>query len=206
MQQVNLYGKSLKPKVNWLSSRYLLLFLGAFVVILVLISLWQQFQLHRYQSQLQHKQSALQSMQGALSSVQKNYKPRAEGLLERQVEELKRQHQQYISIINTLEMLKNDQPFLFSSAMNVLAIEASPRLSLNYFYLYEKGKKAVLKGNSLQASGVPDYLGRLQGNTVFHITDFGLSTIERHGSGDRYRFFTRHPVDDSGMQQSEVLH
>ena len=201
MQQVNLYGKSLRPKINWLSSRYLVLFLGVFLAVLVLISLFQQYQLHKYQSQLQDKQLALQSMQASLTAVQKNYKPRETGLLEKEVEVLKSQHKQYSSVITTLEMLQKEQPFLFSSAMHALAVEASPRLSLNYFYLYEKGERAVLKGSSMQASTVPDYLGQLQKSTVFHGTDFGLSAIEKHGSGSRYRFFTHHYSQYNDLQK-----
>lgn len=199
MQQVNLYLPEFQPRQEPLMATQMGVICGAFVGLLLLISLVAGWQNRGAAEKITEAQAEVNRLK-AQNQQLRNQRPKSQkAQLEQQIANL----QQQLARRQRLESLMADQDLGnaagFSMQMESLARQSLRTLSLSSFDIREGGRYVELSGWVRSADQVPLYIQQLQREPSFQRVGFGVLTIEKSKKrSDALHFSVANPDMEAG--------
>lgn len=179
MQQINLYLPEFRPNREPLRAIHIAWIGLGFLILLLLFSVYSNYQYGLLQQQLEAEQKNQLGLQSQLQLLSTQKPAQASATLDIKIIQLQKdvqRHQQILNMISNQD-LGNDKGF--SIQLNALSLAALNTISVETFSLQRGGRYAELTGLTRSADQIPLYLQRLRRDSSFSEVGFGVLNIER---------------------------
>jgi len=196
LQQVNLYLPELRPTREWLTANSLALASGGVVVMFAMIYFMLQMNLNSLQEQVIELETRGVLAQETVEKIKRQAKPVRAEKLDQELTLLKQAIRSRKRVEQFIEGENFGNEIGFAKALEAMARESMPSLSLQHIYLADGGGVLKLRGETLRLEDVAIYIQRLQKNQEFNKTNFGELNIEKMENRGRHTFslgFKREP-------------
>ncbi len=208
MQQVNLYLPEFRPKFNPLGGKSFALVWLIFLVVLGTVQWSLSVERERLASEFASSEAAAKTAALELDRQKKIPKGIDKASAEDAVNLVQAaiRNREYAQAVIQSKNLGNDKGF--SPALTALASLSSQDVTLSEFVLTDGGRQVALQGLAKKGAAVPDYLHRLQGNSSFSDSDFGVLQIEKSSLPGRVTFSYGKPKtdqDQTGNESAQML-
>ncbi len=198
MQQVNLYLPEFRPNKDPLRASQLALLSGVVVVLLVLYSLYGNYQNTQLQTQVSILQNDIQTVDAEVAVLRSKMPKDNSSAMERENTHLEKEIEKRRLLQALLQDKNLGNTAGFSTQLEGLARQRLGTVSLDTFSLLDGGRSLELSGWLRKADQLPLYLQNLRQETGFEQVRFGVMNIERDPSRtDAMRFQLNQPGDDS---------
>lgn len=189
-QQVNLFTREFRRHEQPLSSRHLLWFVAAFVLLLVLWEAGSLWRLQKTEQALAELRESERQLSLRLDQMKTSRPASNRSLLEREVAALRNdiERRQELQSLVTQQNLGNSRGF--SALMTGLARQAHEDIWLTQIRFLEGGRYLEMAGWTRKAERVPFYLQQLRNEDAFAETRFGVLGIHGRDEGEPYLQFT----------------
>ncbi len=191
MQQINLYTQDLKPQKVVLPLEQIVAVLVVIILMQIAYTFYYSSQVAALEAEVAPKQQRVDDLEQASATMETELKAKQRDVklvslnikLNRQVGARK----QLLSMLDSLAVA-NQYPF--SSLMLGLARHRIDSLFLTQFEFANSGVTVGLKGRTMQASAVPEYLQMLREEELFLGRSFDLFELSNDESNDKLLHFT----------------
>lgn len=191
VQNVNLYLPEFRRKKHWLDAEKMVLVAGVSVVLLVVVSAVEYWQLAQLRADVADKEQALQTTTDATAALLDQFGVQTEdpALLEN-IQELEADLQSKQALLQFLEGRELGNAGGFSEHLADLSRYHVQGLSLTEIHLTEGGRSVQLSGQVVKGALVPIYLESLaKGETyagtyfeTFEIKEVPVAVVGEDGS------------------------
>ncbi|AFU98061.1 hypothetical protein [Simiduia agarivorans] len=181
-QQVNLYLPELRPRREWLLSSQALLFALAFVVLLLLLSVWGGIKNADLDRELRQAKQSLVEVEAAVVAMSAKIPPSRSALIQQEIAALKAElasRERIYTLIHQQNLGNSDG---FGEPLLALARQHQSNLSIDRFALAHGGRQLYLAGNAINPEALPQYIQRLQTEPSLQGARFGRLVIERENA------------------------
>lgn len=184
MQQINLYQPMFRQERKLFSALALLQIGLACLLVMALIGVYFQVQLHRFQASEHALGNQLGYLENALAALQQDAGDPALAALDRHIAGLESSVQHRESLLDGMTRLAGERngfvPYLMA-----LSEQRIPGLWLTGIHLGAGGHSVRLSGVALEAGLIPRYLERLPEDPRLRGLDFSQVQINRRTDGSR---------------------
>lgn len=205
MQQVNLYLPELRPKLDFFSAKYL----GLGVLIIIVFLVLEQFRLVQKASLLAAEEvamkEAVQSLEGKIGKLKSLPKATDKSKMEESLALVQAaiHNREYAQKIIQSKNLGNDKGF--SPALTAIASLSLPEIVLTEFALRAGGRQVELQGFSKKSAAIPHYLQKLQADSAFVNSEFGVLFVAKSSVPGQVTFRMGPPVKESSDNNNELV-
>jgi Tfp pilus assembly protein PilN len=184
MQQINLYQPMFRKERKLFSALALLQIGLACLLLLALIGVYFQVQLHRLQTSEQSLASQLRYLEGALNALQQSAGDPALVTLDERVAGLESTLQKRASLLAGMTRLAGERNG-FAPYLVALSEQRLQGLWLTGIHVGAGGHSMRLSGMALEAGLIPRYLEQLPSDPRLRGLDFSQVQINRRSDGTR---------------------
>ena len=188
LQQVNLYLPELRPTREWITANTLAFASCGVVVMFAMIYFMLQMNLNSLQEQVIELETRGVLAQESVEKIKNKAKPVRAEKLDQELILLKQAIRSRKRVERFIEGENFGNEVGFAKAMEAMARESMPSLSLQHIYIAEGGGVLKLRGETLKLEDVAIYIQRLQQNYEFNKTNFGALNIEEQENRGRHAF------------------
>jgi len=193
MQQINLYQDEFRPRREVLSLRQALAALGALLLVLLALSVWQAARNLALTTQLEAARQTLHQNETRLASLRKAQAIRKpDPALAKAVQQLAKRVETKGRVLAVLTGKRFGNTEGFVPQLTGLARQRIEGLWLTELRLYGGGTRLDMAGNALKPELVPRYLQRLSNEEVFSGTAFETFRLARQKKGTGWVIFELH--------------
>lgn len=179
MQQVNLYLAEFRPKLDLLSAKYM----GLLMLIIILGMVVSQVRLVKKNSLLAVEVAAVNEdvklLETKLTKLKNLPKASDRNKMEESLALVQAaiHNREYAQKVIQSKNLGNDKGF--SPALTAIASLSLQDVVLTEFVLRAGGRQVELRGISKKSTAIPQYLHKLQADSAFATSEFGVLQIEK---------------------------
>lgn len=179
LQNVNLYLPEFRKKKYWLDAEKMVLLVGAAVVVLVITSGVEYFQLAQLRKEVVAKEAQRQEIAAATAALIDQYGVQTEDpALLANIQELEEGLQSKQALLQFLEGRDLGNAEGFSEHLADLSRYHVQGLSLNHVSLADGGRSIELAGQVLRAELVTLYMQNLSNGDTYAGTDFEMLKVD----------------------------
>lgn len=180
IQQINLYQPNKVKAARGVSVPRMLNVLLAVALLLLLISAYEQWRMHRQTSQLQQLLAMKATEAAQLEELRRKNPPQKKSvLLQQELERLRARHQLNAALIDQINISGSANVTGFSPQLAALASRDQRGLWLQMILFKEGGRQVRLDGRTLSPELVPRYLRQLSEEKVFTGLAFRQFSLSR---------------------------
>lgn len=183
MQQVNLLTDELKPRLEPLTARQLLIGWGVLAGLLLLVSAWQGLGVWQMAGERAERQSYWQTLTAANARLEAQVRTAPEPELVTEVETLRREFRTRSRMVDAVRGYEEVGATGFSGYLADLAAQHVDGLALDRIELSAGGSHILLSGETEAPIHVPRFLRRLSDGGSFRGHRFDKFRLEAQDSG-----------------------
>ncbi len=181
-QQINLFHSGLLRKKDPLSAQRALGVVAVAICLLLAVSGYTQWRVHRLARQMAAAQAKLKQSEQHLAQLQKRFAPKKKSqLLEEEIQRLQREKTARRNLLARVGSMKEGNAAGFSGFLEALARQNVPGLWLRRISL--GGGDVTLAGSAQRPAQVPRYLQQLSRKQVFQGLEFNQFQLGRSKAG-----------------------
>lgn len=188
MQQINLYLPEFRPNREPLRAIHMMWASLAFVILLIVYSIYSSHQHKLLEQQLAQEKITQQNMMAQLQLIGAKKPAQTSAQLDVKIAQLQKNLQRHQQILNMIahQDLGNDRGF--SAQVSALGKESLNTISLEAFSLQAGGKYAEISGLTRSADQIPLYMQKLRKDPAFAEVGFGVLNMTRDNQSGLLKF------------------
>lgn len=204
MQQINLYLPEFQPNREPLRSIHMLWGLAAFILLLILITIFTAYQNRQRADVVAQQRLQLEEIKARAVQIEQQRPTGNLAELEVQAEnmlkELKRREQVYQVIAN--KDLGNNSGF--SAHLQALGRQSLDTISLEAFSLLAGGNYVELAGKTTSVDQVPLYVQRLRSEAAFSQAGFGVLNAQPQSASGVFQFSLARQTNSKQKEEAKT--
>jgi hypothetical protein len=191
MQQINLFQPQFRNKTEPFGMQQLLWSVAGFVAILVVLSLYRQWNISTLDSSLQQQKQQLATLNKMLVPLKQSQAAiRKSPLVQKALEKKQNKVNTKQQLIKIMSQRSFGNTEGFTKQLTGLAQQRIEGLWLTALTLRSGGVYMDLQGNSLRPEYLPQYIQRLSNETIFKGSKFDTLVMQRHEKKSGWISFT----------------
>ena len=197
IQQINLYRAEFGTTAAMPNFRHLLLSCGGTAALLVLIFLWQLFQLNQLNSEIADTERDIGEIMSTMATVAVGDSGAQLQTIDQKIAQLKNRLQQLRDITALLASQPDSSVNQsgFSNQFDGLVRQHIPGISLSTMKLFDGGNSLELEGAASPPEKAPRYLAALQDDQAFKRVAFGQLHMKRDPESNEIVFHLQHHTE-----------
>lgn len=178
MQQINLYLPEFRPRQDWLSLKFSVVYLAVLFVCMVLYQVIVISSKNHWREQVAALEAQQDSVQQQVDKLKKKSASESLASYEQQASTLREKIKNREAIAAVIGGQAFGNRHGFSAHLRSFSDSWLNGVVLSGFSLKQGGKYASLSGEASEAELVPLFIGRLRNSEVFSQTQFGLLSLQ----------------------------
>ncbi|MGD8742728.1 MAG: PilN domain-containing protein, partial [Granulosicoccaceae bacterium] len=179
-QQVNLYQPMFRRQEKRFSARTLLVLFAATAIVFSAVYAYARWNVHALQKQLTELQAQYQTELKRIDELARQYPlQRKSQQAQARLEKLRRERSAREKLINVLRGQTLGNTDGFSAHLEAMSRRRVQGMWLTDFHLSGSGERVSIKGGSLSAELVPQFLQKLSDEEAFAGTEFRVFRMQR---------------------------
>lgn len=178
MQQINLYLPEFQPNREPLRSMQMLWGLGAFILLLIIVSVLSANSNRERARALEQSRAQLEQLKAQVTQLEQQRPRNNLAELDAQILELTQELDRRGQIFNIIANKNLGNNSGFSAHLQALGRQSLDTVSISVFSLQQGGNYAEFAGKTRAADQIPLYVQRLRSEPVFAQSAFGVLNLE----------------------------